>query len=109
MSAELRREVLRARRRQNRRRVIAGIASGAIAVTAVALLWPDERVRVVHTSSTHVITIPTPIEVEHVVTVPLDRTVCPPPRRDAARVQPDRKSTRLNSSHLVSSYAVFCL
>src|SRR5256885_7901843 len=25
------------------------------------------------------------------------------------RVQPDRKSTRLNSSHLVISYAVFCL
>src|SRR5256885_15439720 len=31
--------------------------------------------------------------------------------RDAARVpvHPDRKSTRLNSSHLVISYAVFCL
>src|SRR5256885_5557844 len=26
-----------------------------------------------------------------------------------ARVQEDRKSTRLNSSHLVISYAVFCL
>src|SRR5256885_14965888 len=26
-----------------------------------------------------------------------------------ARRQPDRKSTRLNSSHLVISYAVFCL
>src|SRR5256885_9266277 len=25
------------------------------------------------------------------------------------RVEPDRKSTRLNSSHLVISYAVFCL
>src|SRR5256885_4918359 len=25
------------------------------------------------------------------------------------RVDPDRKSTRLNSSHLVISYAVFCL
>src|SRR2546426_6502412 len=31
----------------------------------------------------------------------------PPPRSDAGR--PDRKSTRLNSSHLVISYAVFCL
>src|SRR5688500_19185540 len=29
-----------------------------------------------------------------------------PDRREA---QPDRKSTRLNSSHLVISYAVFCL
>src|SRR5256885_10952260 len=26
-----------------------------------------------------------------------------------ARTSPDRKSTRLNSSHLVISYAVFCL
>src|SRR5256885_9780619 len=26
-----------------------------------------------------------------------------------SRVEPDRKSTRLNSSHLVISYAVFCL
>src|SRR2546426_7595899 len=29
--------------------------------------------------------------------------------RDADRSPPDRKSTRLNSSHLVISYAVFCL
>src|SRR2546426_8115315 len=29
--------------------------------------------------------------------------------RQLARVLPDRKSTRLNSSHLVISYAVFCL
>src|ERR1022692_612284 len=28
---------------------------------------------------------------------------------DSAEVTPDRKSTRLNSSHLVISYAVFCL
>src|SRR5438034_2804156 len=27
----------------------------------------------------------------------------------ASKVQPDRKSTRLNSSHTVISYAVFCL
>src|SRR2546426_1991263 len=30
-------------------------------------------------------------------------------RRADARIGPDRKSTRLNSSHLVISYAVFCL
>src|SRR5256885_13142653 len=30
-------------------------------------------------------------------------------KRDALRVIGDRKSTRLNSSHLVISYAVFCL
>src|SRR5256885_12956762 len=31
------------------------------------------------------------------------------PRRDRDQCGPDRKSTRLNSSHLVISYAVFCL
>src|SRR2546426_4888556 len=31
------------------------------------------------------------------------------PRRPARPVDGDRKSTRLNSSHLVISYAVFCL
>src|SRR6266566_585463 len=35
------------------------------------------------------------------------RSRCTPPARWAAA--PDRKSTRLNSSHLVISYAVFCL
>src|SRR5256885_6736706 len=30
-------------------------------------------------------------------------------RRGPCRVRRDRKSTRLNSSHLVISYAVFCL
>src|SRR5256885_10785973 len=32
-----------------------------------------------------------------------------PPQVDAKRILLDRKSTRLNSSHLVISYAVFCL
>src|SRR5256885_8224896 len=32
-----------------------------------------------------------------------------PCRLDLSRALPDRKSTRLNSSHLVISYAVFCL
>src|SRR2546426_12407617 len=31
------------------------------------------------------------------------------PRRGGAQPPEDRKSTRLNSSHLVISYAVFCL
>src|SRR5258708_4487703 len=31
-------------------------------------------------------------------------------RRDAVEIEsPDRKSTRLNSSHQITSYAVFCL
>src|SRR2546426_6715068 len=33
----------------------------------------------------------------------------PPPPRGATAPGADRKSTRLNSSHLVISYAVFCL
>src|SRR5438034_7088621 len=44
-------------------------------------------------------------------------TPLPPPHTDAGRTaprrgllrSPDRKSTRLNSSHTVISYAVFCL
>src|SRR5256885_12879193 len=41
------------------------------------------------------------------------RSAAPPRRRgtggDRGRRRADRKSTRLNSSHLVISYAVFCL
>src|SRR5256885_8775356 len=45
-----------------------------------------------------------------VSTAPLDRPVVPPVYwRKATESSPDRKSTRLNSSHLVISYAVFCL
>src|SRR2546426_8370914 len=44
----------------------------------------------------------------------LDRRDLEPRQRerrfqDNAAITPDRKSTRLNSSHLVISYAVFCL
>src|SRR5256885_10937078 len=34
---------------------------------------------------------------------------CPTRQGAPAAITPDRKSTRLNSSHLVISYAVFCL
>src|SRR5436309_8103501 len=37
------------------------------------------------------------------------RCAVPPPRSPAARDRGDRKSTRLNSSHVKISYAVFCL
>src|SRR5579875_1316365 len=37
------------------------------------------------------------------------RLLCRISRRDSPDEPPDRKSTRLNSSHTVSSYAVFCL
>src|SRR2546426_10249926 len=41
---------------------------------------------------------------------PLDRLGDPgPPRQPRGEPPQDRKSTRLNSSHLVISYAVFCL
>src|SRR5256885_6352918 len=39
----------------------------------------------------------------------LRRAPLPVPRSRRARRRQDRKSTRLNSSHLVISYAVFCL
>src|SRR5256885_7110490 len=35
--------------------------------------------------------------------------LCPDPRPQALCADADRKGTRLNSSHLVISYAVFCL
>src|SRR2546426_8553290 len=38
-----------------------------------------------------------------------DRERCRPVERESHRPRRDRKSTRLNSSHLVISYAVFCL
>src|ERR1039457_7575323 len=37
------------------------------------------------------------------------RTASPGSRPGHRKAAPDRKSTRLNSSHLVISYAVFCL
>src|SRR5215204_4453709 len=42
---------------------------------------------------------------------PLEGCCCPtaPRRRPASASRGDRKSTRLNSSHTVTSYAVFCL
>src|SRR5688500_19755124 len=43
------------------------------------------------------------IRIESITTPVIDRRDCP-----IERIQ-DRKSTRLNSSHLVISYAVFCL
>src|SRR5688500_19315718 len=47
------------------------------------------------------------------VLVPVVRSARPPAHRFEDRVrhhpQQDRKSTRLNSSHLVISYATFCL
>src|SRR5439155_22847880 len=37
------------------------------------------------------------------------RRVCIPHAQTAKLIEPDRKSTRLNSSHVAISYAVFCL
>ena len=54
------------------------------------MLWPEERVRIVHTTTTQVVPMPTVIEVAHVVSVPSDRSICPPPRSDAPRAQPEQ-------------------
>src|SRR5690349_24210586 len=40
---------------------------------------------------------------------PLDRRFYRTARRHHLSIRPDRKSTRLNSSHVEISYAVFCL
>src|SRR5258708_18170529 len=45
------------------------------------------------------------VQVDHVV----QRNTQAPGQRAAVMVQADRKSTRLNSSHQIISYAVFCL
>src|SRR5439155_27047937 len=55
-----------------------------------------------------------PVRDEHAHLVPRDaprfrRLGRLEPLRERARVQRDRKSTRLNSSHVAISYAVFCL
>src|SRR5256885_12586895 len=47
--------------------------------------------------------------IEHVAAVALGLGGVENPEIVAHREQQDRKSTRLNSSHLVISYAVFCL
>src|SRR3989454_4016083 len=58
---------------------------------------------------------PRPPPVPHLAPAPRTRRATGPlahhPRPRSARRRPvlDRKSTRLNSSHLVISYAVFCL
>src|SRR6266566_8838079 len=56
----------------------------------------------------HVRTTPITLPVSGVAHVPRV-TVGNPPHEIGATPKRDRKSTRLNSSHLVISYAVFCL
>src|SRR5256885_12112950 len=48
---------------------------------------------------------------DHGLAEPVGQPLRDQPRRDVGRAawRIDRKSTRLNSSHLVISYAVFCL
>src|SRR5258708_29486922 len=47
--------------------------------------------------------------VAHVTIVSISRAVSDRPPRIGALSSSDRKSTRLNSSHQIISYAVFCL
>src|SRR5256885_12145381 len=51
------------------------------------------------------------VQVRHGLGLPDKLSLCPRVRDEIAgeEFQGDRKSTRLNSSHLVISYAVFCL
>jgi hypothetical protein len=79
---ELRREVLAARRW---RRLLGGVVVVQLALLGW-LAWPRERV--VATTSTHVVAVPTAIEVERVVEVASQRSECPMPRTDAPRTQP---------------------
>src|SRR5437773_7539087 len=67
---------------------------------SVALLAPDSS------SSAARLDVADPRRVQggRVHAAPTGREV---PSRDG--VEPDRKSTRLNSSHITTSYAVFCL
>src|SRR5699024_12799928 len=53
-----------------------------------------------------------PILVRKLVSMPPSQrafTKCMPQRSASSRMDSDRKSTRLNSSHVSISYAVFCL
>src|ERR1039458_3454749 len=49
------------------------------------------------------------LALHHRAPQPTGRNRAGAPQSQAARVRTDRKSTRLNSSHLGISYAVFCL
>src|SRR2546426_4060017 len=49
------------------------------------------------------------VDASHAITVSAHTTLGTSPIVDFGTEEQDRKSTRLNSSHLVISYAVFCL
>src|SRR5256885_10060842 len=83
-----------------------GLVAAALCLCNVAFAWkwlPESRVLPSHTTSASGRQVPPP-EPRPVLHAMWD--VIRHPGRPAAQ---DRKSTRLNSSHLVISYAVFCL
>src|SRR5699024_11725462 len=85
-------------------RAFAGILSGSI-FPFVFLLWSSEH-RVLHSFPTR--------RSSDLACTPTRRLSPPPPSRRRPRARGrrrdgDRKSTRLNSSHVSISYAVFCL
>src|SRR6266540_7186902 len=62
-----------------------------LAMTARALIWPARTCGSEFDDMSHIM------------------STCPATRSCMAGAPPDRKSTRLNSSHITISYAVFCL
>jgi hypothetical protein len=48
----------------------------------LALLWPRERVIVMHSTTSRIAPMPTPLPIEDVQPLALERAQCPPPRRD---------------------------
>src|SRR5215467_15839955 len=74
----------------------------AIRVLSFFFFFNDPATTEIYTLSLH-----DALPIRPPANAPLVRPVAKPPI--AAPPRPDRKSTRLNSSHLVISYAVFCL
>src|SRR5438034_8199524 len=72
--------------------------------------WASNNFNKFHASGGGVALGVLPVTTEHAVWfLQFDAQRYPPPPDDASSAGIDRKSTRLNSSHTVISYAVFCL
>src|SRR3989454_4878563 len=87
--------------------VMAIVAAGL--VTAIARRGSKETPPLQDLSSTEQLKQRFQQDSGNVRLIALVSPICPECRRGFADMQRDRKSTRLNSSHLVISYAVFCL
>src|SRR5690625_5421353 len=74
-------------------------------------LSPEQQQRAAHSLAKHLVRLPAFVRSRHLALyLPNDGEIDPGPLTLAAwRMGKDRKSTRLNSSHVAISYAVFCL